>query len=313
MARLKRIKLAHGLKTKHPVHLTLEWMAKRVSELSNEQLKVEIFPCEQLGNENECLDALQRGYLGMTKTNTGPMEAFVPRIRIFGIPYLFRDGQHFWKVALGPIGKALLLAAESEGFRGLCYYDAGARSFYSKKPISRPSDLKGKRVRVNNSVMAMEMITAMGGSPTPTSWGKLYMSLDQGVVEVAENNPPSFHTSHHYEVCKYFSMDEHMRLPDVLVVSTKVWADLNDQQQQWLQQAVDESVAYGRELWDKEEKMSLAIMKKEGIKVLYPDKKPFVDAVKPLWNKFINAKDAEDMVIGKMIRQIREIGNSGTL
>ena len=311
MARLKRIKLAHGLKTNHPVHLTLERMAKRVTELSDGQLKVEIFPSEQLGNENECLEALRRGYLGMTKTSSGPMEAFVPRLRIFGIPYLFRDGQHFWKVALGPIGKDLLLASESSGLRGLCYYDAGARSFYSKKSITRPSDLKGKKVRVNNSMMAMEMIAAMGGTPTPTPWGKLYTSLDQGVVDAAENNPPSFYSSRHYEICKYFSLDEHMRLPDMLVVSVKVWVDLTAQQQQWLQQAVDESVTYGRGLWAEEEKTSLGIVKEAGIKVLYPDKKPFLDAVKPLWDKFLDAKDEEDMAIGKLIRKIQEIGNHG--
>jgi len=200
------LKLAHGLNTQHPVHRAMEFLAERALELSGGQLEVQIFPSEQLGNEKECIEALQLGYLAMTKTSTGPMEAFVPRIRIFGIPYLFRDSEHFWKVVLGPVGKELLVAGEGKGLRGLCYYDAGARSFYSKEsPINTPSDLAGKKVRVMNSVMSMEMIKSMGGSPTPISWGELYTSLDQGVVDAAENNPPSFETSRHFEICNYYT------------------------------------------------------------------------------------------------------------
>ncbi len=301
------LKLAHGLNTQHPVHKTMVWMAKRAAELSGGQLKIEIFPSEQLGNEKECIEALQLGYLAMTKTSTGPMEAFVPRIRIFGIPYLFRDSEHFWKVAQGPIGKELLLAGENKGLRGLCYYDAGARSFYAKEPIRTPADLKGKKVRVMNSVMAMEMIKAMGGSPTPISWGELYTSLDQGVVDAAENNPPSFETSRHYEICKYYSLDEHVRLPDMLVISSKVWASLTEQQQQWLQQAVDESVDYGRKLWAQAEEKSLKVVEKAGVEVIHPDKKPFEEAVKPMWDKYLHADNEEDRAIGQLIRQIQEI------
>ena len=304
----KILKLAHGLNTQHPVHKAMEFLAKRAAELSDGQLEVQIFPSEQLGNEKECIEALQLGYLAMTKTSTGPMEAFVPPIRIFGIPYLFRDSEHFWKVALGPIGKELLVAGESKGLRGLCYYDAGARSFYSKKePINTPSDLAGKKVRVMNSVMSMEMIKAMGGSPTPISWGELYTSLDQGVVDAAENNPPSFDTSRHFEICKYYSLDEHVRLPDMLVISARVWADLNEQQQQWLQQAVDESVIYDRELWTKAEIKSLEEVKAGGVVVTYPDKKPFQEAVKPMWDKFLNSDNQEDQAIGRLIQQIQEI------
>lgn len=302
------LKLAHGLNTQHPVHKAMEFLAKRASELSDGKLEVQIFPSEQLGNEKECIEALQLGYLAMTKTSTGPMEAFVPRIRIFGIPYLFRDSEHFWKVAGGPVGRELLLAGEAKGLRGLCYYDAGARSFYSKDiPINSPSDLSGKKVRVMNSVMSMEMIKAMGGSPTPISWGELYTSLDQGVVDAAENNPPSFDTSRHFEICKYYSLDEHVRLPDMLVISARVWADLSGQQKKWLQQAVDESVTYGRKLWTEAEEISLEIVRTGGVVVSYPNKKPFQDAVKPMWDKFLSAENKEDQAIGALILKIQEI------
>ena len=239
----------------------------------------------------------------------------MPRIRIFGVPYLFRDSEHFWKVAKGPIGKELLVAGEDKGLRGLCYYDAGARSFYSKdKPINSPADLYGMKIRVMNSVMAMDMIKAMHGSPTPISWGELYTSLDQGVVDGAENNPPSFDTSRHYEICHYYVLDEHVRLPDMLVISSKVWDSLTQQQQQWLQQAVDESVDYGRKLWNEAEKKSLETVENGGVEVIHPDKKPFQEAVQPIWQHFLmadpnsdNKSEREDAAIGALIRRIQEI------
>ncbi|MCF7974632.1 MAG: TRAP transporter substrate-binding protein [Phycisphaerae bacterium] len=311
---IRILKLAHGLNTQHPVHKTMEFLARRALELSDGKLKIQIFPSEQLGNEKECIEALQLGYLAMTKTSTGPMEAFVSRIRLFGVPYLFRDGDHFWKVALGPIGKDLLVAGEAKGLRGLCYYDAGARSFYAKEPINSPEDLVGKKVRVMNSVTAMNMVKAMGGSPTPISWGELYTSLDQGVVDAAENNPPSFDTSRHFEICKYYSLDEHVRLPDMLVISRDIWAGLTAQQQAWLQQAVDESVTYGRKLWTEAEAKSLKVVEDGGVTIIHPDKKLFQAAVQPIWKRFMeadpnsdNSDEREDAAIGKLINQIVEI------
>lgn len=311
---IRILKLAHGLNTQHPVHKTMEYLAKRAGELSDGKMEIQIFPSEQLGNEKECIEALQLGYLAMTKTSTGPMEAFVPRIRLFGIPYLFRDSEHFWTVALGPIGKGLLVAGEDLGLRGLCYYDAGARSFYGKEPINSPADLIGKKVRVMNSVMAIDMVKAMGGSPTPISWGELYTSLDQGVVDAAENNPPSFDTSRHFEICKYYNLDEHVRLPDMLVISAKIWADLTEPQQTWLQQAVDESVTYGRKLWTEAEAKSLEVVKAGGVTITHPEKKPFQDAVQPIWKRFLeadpdsdNEAKRQDAAIGSLINQIIEI------
>jgi len=302
------LRLAHGLNIQHPVHKTMEWMAQRVKELSGGKLIIEIFPNEQLGNEKECIEALQLGYLAMTKTSSGPLEGFVPRLRIFGIPYLFRDSEHFWQVAKGPIGKELLLAGQEKGLRGLCYYDAGARSFYAKRPINSPEDLKGMKIRVMNSVMAVDMIRAMGGSATPISWGELYTSLDQGVVDAAENNPPSFETSRHYEICKYYSLDEHLRLPDILVISYRVWRSLTPEQQKILQQAVDESVEYGRRLWAEAEAASLAKVESAGVQIIRPDKRAFQESVRPIWQRYLNATEGNDAEIGRLIRQIQQVG-----
>ncbi len=295
------LKLGHTLDIAHPVHKAMVYMAERVNEKSAGRMKVEVYPSEQLGTEKECIEALQLGYLAMTKTSSAPMEGFVPKMKIFGIPYLFRDSEHFWKVLKGPIGRELLLAGQSKGLRGLCYYDAGARSFYSKKEIHSPADLKGLKVRVQNSIMSVKMIIAMGGSPTSIPFGELYTALDQGVVDGAENNPPSFYTSRHYEVCKYYTLDEHTMLPDFLAISTSVWNKLSPEFQQVLQEAVDESVEYQRKIWAEAEKDDLKSVQDAGVKVIQPDKEPFRKSVKSLWDEF------EGTDIGELIKRIQEV------
>jgi tripartite ATP-independent transporter DctP family solute receptor len=276
-------------------------MAEKVQEKSAGRMRVEIFPSEQLGNEKECIEALQLGYLAMTKTSSAPMEGFVSQMQVFGIPYLFRDAEHFWKVCNGPIGKKLLLSGESKRLRGLCYYDAGARSFYAGRAIHQPSDLAGMKIRVQSSIMSMKMVQAMGGAPTPIPWGELYTALDQGVVDGAENNTPSLRTSRHYEVCKYYSLDEHTRLPDILIISTRVWNRLSPEQQRILQEAVDESVEYQRKIWAEAEEADLKIVQTAGAQVVQPDKAPFRTSVQSVWKEF------EGTEIGDLIRQIQEV------
>ncbi|MCJ7778424.1 MAG: TRAP transporter substrate-binding protein [Sedimentisphaerales bacterium] len=295
------LKLGHGLDITHPVHKAMVYMAERVKEKSAGRMKVEIYPNEQLGTEKESIEALQLGYMAMTKTSTAPMEGFVPQMKIFGIPYLFRDSEHFWKALKRPIGKELLLAGQSKGLRGLCYYDAGARSFYSKKEIHSPADLKGMKIRVQNSIMSIKMVEAMGGSPTSIPWGELYTALDQGVVDAAENNPPSFCTSRHYEICEYYTLDEHTMLPDILVISTRAWNNLSPEFQQILQEAVDESVEYQRKIWAEAVEKDMKTVQDAGVKVIYPDKQPFRDSVRSVWNEF----DGTD--IGELIKQIQEV------
>ncbi len=228
----------------------------------------------------------------MTKVSTGPMESFVPEMKIFGIPYVFRDSDHLWTVLKGEIGQRLLLAGQDYFLRGMCYYDAGSRSFYTKeKPIYSPADLDGLKIRVMKSITAVKMIQALGGSATPISWGELYTALQQGVVDGAENNPPSFHLSRHYEVCNYYILDEHTSLPDILLMSTVVWNLLSPQEQQWLQEAIDESVIDQRELWKEASDFALQEVQKPrgdkpGVKMIYPDKGPFREVVKEMHESY---------------------------
>ncbi len=296
------LKLAHGLDVAHPVHQGMAFMAERVKEKTGGKLRIDIYPSEQLGNERECIEQVQLGALAMTKASSAHLEAFIPELKVLGLPYLFRDDEHMWKVFNGPIGAELLAAGASKGLKGLCFYDAGARSFYTReKEIKTPADLAGMKIRVMQSEMCMKMVEAMGGSPTPIGWGELYTSLQQGVVDGAENNPPSFHTSKHYEICKYYVLDEHLRPPDVLVISTNAWDGLSSEFRQSLREAVDESVVEQRELWAAAVAKALKEVEAAGVQVLRPDAQPFRDAVRGLWAEF------EGTEIGQVAQRIQAV------
>ena len=284
----KVIKLAHSLDQSHSVHKAMVYMAEQLDKKSDGNLNIQIYPGGQLGSEREALELLQIGSVGITKVSSAVMEGFVEDFKVLGLPYLFDSKEHMFSVLDGEIGQALLKTGEEVWLRGLCFYDAGSRSFYTKdKPINEPSDLNGLKIRVMKSITAMEMVKALGGSPTPISWGELYTALQSGVVDGAENNPPSFYLSHHYEVCKYYSIDEHTRVPDVLLISKTIWDKLSDQEKIWIQEAANESAVFQRKLWMKSEKVALEEVKKAGVEIVYPDKSKFVDMVAPLYDELI--------------------------
>jgi tripartite ATP-independent transporter DctP family solute receptor len=296
------LKLGHVLDQSHPVHAGMEFMAKRLAELSGGTVELQIFPNGQLGSEPECIEQLQRGALAMVKTSAAAMEGFVPEMAVFGLPYLFRDDAHYWKVLNGPIGKSLLDAGDSVGIHGLCYYDSGSRSFYTiKAPISNPDQLKGEKIRVLPSRMAMDMISTMKGAPTPIPFGELYTALQQGMVDGAENNPPSLLSSRHYEVAKFYALDEHTRIPDLVIVSQKVWSTLSPQIQGWIEQAAAESVTFQRKLWTEKTAEALRLIEAAGVQISYPDKAPFVEAAKPLYDQFAGTP------VGDLAQRIREV------
>ena len=296
------IRLAHSLDTAHPVHKAMEHMGHRLDSLSNGSMRVEIFPAGQLGNERELIELLQIGSLAMTKVSASPLEGFVPLMRVFNLPYLFRNTAHYHKVLDSTVGRELLNAPIPFRLRGLGYYDAGARSFYSvDRAIHAPRDLQGLKIRVQESPTALAMVSKLGGSPTPIAWGELYTALQQGVVDGAENNPPSFYLSGHYEICKYFTLDEHTSVPDVLLISTVVWDSLNPQQQGWLQQAVDESVAFQRKLWAVESEKALAAVSQAGVEIIRPDKTAFRSRVRAMREEHRGTK------IGELLERIAMI------
>ena len=299
----KSLKLAHGLPTDHPVHLAMVSMAEKCAKLSKGKLTIEIYPSGQLGSEQQCVELVQIGSLAMTKVSAAVMESFTDDYKVLGLPYLFRSEEHEFKVLDGPIGQELLLSTKNKWIRGLCFYDAGSRSFYTiDKPILVPEDLTGLKIRVMKSKTAMEMVKALGGSPTPLSWGELFTALQSGVVDGAENNPPSFYTSHHYEACKYYSLDEHTAVPDVLIISEKVWNKLSKEEQGWLQTAATQSVPVERKLWAESVKKSLKEVEKAGVKIYHPDKSLFSKKVDKIYDSYKN-----NSIIWTYIQRIRAV------
>jgi len=293
----RSIKLAHGLDTNHSVHLAMLQMGHVLDSLSGGSMVLEIYPNQQLGSERESLELLQIGSLDMTKVSSGVLENFAPKMKVFGLPFLFRDREHAFAVQDGPIGQQLLEDGARFWIKGLWYYDAGSRSFYTTDhAIETPADLQGLKVRVMESVTAMDMVRALGGSPTPISWGELYTSLQQGVVDGAENNPPSFYLSRHYEISKFYSLNEHTMLPDVLLISTHLWKRLSKTEQAWLQEAAEHSVAHQRELWANSEREALEAVQKAGVRISYPDKAPFKEAVQGIYKQYANDPEMAELI-----------------
>ena len=302
---VKVIKLGHAQVVNHPVHEAMLFMGQKIEEKSGGKIQVKVYPNQQLGSERELVELLQVGSLAMTKVSAAALEGFAPMMQVYGMPYLFRDDEHQKKVLNGPIGKELLLNGEKFWLRGLCYYDAGKRSFYTKdKPVNTPEDLKGLKVRVMESPTASNMVKAMGSSPTPVSYGELYTALQQGIVDAAENNAPSLYTSKHYEVCKYYSLDEHTSIPDVVIMSTKVWNQLSPEEQNWVQAAADESAEYEAELWAKSDAESMAGLEAAGVTIVRPDKEPFRKAVEGVYEQ-LKVAQPEIYAVVQAIREVQ--------
>lgn len=291
------LRLGHTLDTQHSVHKAMVYFGERLGELSNGNMDVKIYPSSQLGTEREMIELLQIGSLSMTKVSASPLEGFVPAMKIFSIPYVFRDNEHFWHVLNSDVGKGLLKGVEPFRLKGLAYYDAGSRSFYTnKKPIRTPADLAGMKIRVLNSPTAVRTVRELGAAATPVSWGELYTALQQGVVDGAENNPPSYYLSRHYEIARYYSLDEHTSVPDIMLMSLRVWEDLTPQQQKWVDEAMQDSVRFQRKLWRESTLDSLAKVKADGVEVIYPDKGPFIDAVKP-FHESLRGTEVGDLIL----------------
>jgi tripartite ATP-independent transporter DctP family solute receptor len=302
----RRLKVAHALPASHPVHAGMEYMGKRLEEISGGELSLVIFPSGQLGSETQTIEQLQSGTLDIAKSSAAPIGNFLSLFKVFSLPYLFRDEAHYWKVLDGEIGQGMLEdmsvndSGQSSGMRGLTYYDSGSRNFYGKEPVLSPDDLKGVKVRVMNDPVAMDMVSALGGAPTPVSWGELYTALQQGVVDGAENNPPSFVTSRHFEVCKDFSFDHHSRVPDILLISLRTWEDLSGQEREWLLQAARESSVFQREAWAAAVEESLDLMRSEGVEIREVDILPFIEATQSVRDKY---------ALGSLKELMTRIGN----
>ena len=299
----KVITLAHGLDQQHSVHLAMLKLGEVLYEKSGGTMEVRVYPSQQLGNERELLELLQLGSIDITKVSAAVMENFVPEYRVFSLPYVFMGKEHAFTVLDGEVGQRILQSGVKVKLHGLGYYDSGSRSFYTKtQPVQQPSDLDGLKIRVQESITAMAMVEALGGAPTPIAFGELYTALQAGVVDGAENNPPSFYLTRHYEVCRYYSINEHSRIPDVLLMSTHTWNRLTDQQRLWVEEAVRESVDYQRVLWEQSEQQALEAVIAHGVEVSYPEKEKFEEKVQALKQTY-----QKDPIVYQLLMDIEKL------
>jgi tripartite ATP-independent transporter DctP family solute receptor len=288
--------LPHALNTEHPVHLALEKFAEEVNRRSGGTMVIKIQPGGTLGGEQELCDNVSNDADAFTKISSTILETKAETAKVFALPYLFRDGEHMWKVLDGPIGRELLDVAVEQNLKGICYFDAGARSFYTKQKVLTPDDLRGMKIRVQRSVMMQKLMEQLGASPQQVDFSELYTALDTGVVQGAENNIPSYYTERHFMVAPYYLYTEHVRLPDVLLMSKNRWDELTAEQQQIIVDSAKVAVAYQRELWQKRTEEDRAKMEQEGatFTTLTPEaKQAFIDASRPVYNAFKGTKVME--------------------
>ncbi len=293
---MRTLKLAHALDPSHSVHKAMLKMAEELDKLSKGKMKMEVYPSQQLGTERELLELIQIGAIDLTKTSAAVLENFSPLMKLLSIPYLFSNDQHLLDVFQGPIGREILEDGTRYHLRGLCFFDAGKRSFYTiDRRVEKPEDLEGLKIRVQSSPSAIKLVRGMGAAATPIPFGELYTALQQGVVDGAENNPPSFYLTRHYEVCNYYIIDEHTSVPDVLIVSEHTWKKLTLQERQWLQEATVIAQTYQFELWKKSEEEAMEAVRNAGVEVIYPNKELFASKVQSL---------SDDIIEGEYMRTI---------
>jgi tripartite ATP-independent transporter DctP family solute receptor len=281
----------------YPTVEAVKYFGKLVEERTQGRYKVEVYFGAQLGQEADTIEQVRAGVIDLNRVSMGPWNGLVPSTQIPSLPYVFRSPAHMRAVMSGPIGDEIAAGFRDHGVELLTYYDGGARSFYnSKKPINSPADLAGMKIRVIQSDIFVDMIAALGASATPMPYGEVRSAIETGVVDGAENNFPSYDTAGHFEVAKHYSLDEHLIVPEVFVMSKAAWDKLTPEDQEIFKQAARESAEKQWELWDEFVVKSRAKVEAAGTMVTNPDKQPFIDAMKPVYDKYVTDPALKDLV-----------------
>jgi tripartite ATP-independent transporter DctP family solute receptor len=286
--------------------VAVENLGKKLSAATNGRYSVQMYPSMQLGGEKEAVEQAQVGAIAFARVSVGALGPVIDELNVFNLPYVFRNTTHMQHVIDGPIGQELLdkVTNSGKGLIGLCWMDAGARNFYNtKKPIKTMADLKGLKFRVMGNPMFVDMANSMGGNGVAMGYDQVFNALQTGVVDGAENNPPSFVFDNHFQVAKFYTIDEHLIVPEMLVFSKKAWDAMSKEDQALLIKFSKEAQQEERKLWEAYEKQAMDKAKAAGIQIIQvsdADKKAFQDAVKPVWDKY-GPKYAD------MVKRIQEV------
>ena len=282
----------------YPTVEAVKYLGDLVKERSNGRIEIEVFHSAQLGQEKDTIEQTQFGVIDMNRVSLGPFNNIIEETQVPSLPYIFRSVDHMHKVMDGEIGQEILDAFSTHDLVGLVFYDAGSRSFYNRqKPVESMADLSGMKFRVMQSDLFVDMVNALGANATPMPYGEVYSSIQTGVIDGAENNWPSFESSGHFEVAGYYTLDEHLIVPEVLVMSKKSWDKLSAEDQALIRQAAKDSVPHMRKLWAEREAASEAKVREAGVKIVNDiDKTPFIEAMKPVYEKYVTSDKLKDLV-----------------
>ena len=282
----------------YPTVVAVQEMGKLLEERTNGRLCIEVFHSAQLGQEKDTIEQTQFGVIDMNRVSMGPFNNIIEETQVVSLPYVFRSVEHMHNVMDGPIGDEILAAFEQHDLVGLAYFDGGSRSFYnSQKPITSMGDLAGMKFRVMQSDIFVDMVGALGANATPMPYGEVYSSIQTGVIDGAENNWPSYESSGHFEVAGYYTLDQHLIVPEVLVMSKASFDKLSADDQAIVRQAAKDAVPVMRALWAEREKVSEQKVRDAGVEVITDiDKTPFIEAMKPVYEKHVTSDKLKDLV-----------------
>lgn len=277
--------------------------AQLVEERTQGRIKIIIQAEGNLGDEKAVVKQLQFGGIDFTRVSLSTLSETIPKVNVLQMPYLYRDSKHMWEVLEGEIGEDFLSSFDESQLVALSWYDAGARSFYTKQPISKLEDMKGLRIRVQESDLMIAMVEALGAVAVPIVYEDVYSAFERDIIDGAENNWPSYEIKSHYEVAKYFTVDEHTRVPEVQICGKSTWDKLEKEDQEIIKECAKESALYERELWKERERKSQEIVTKNGGEVITlsdEEKERFRSAVKDVYEEYCG--DYKE-IIDKIIEQ----------
>lgn len=282
----------------YPTVKGVQAMAEEVKEKTEGRICIEVFPSSQLGEEKDTIEQTQFGVIDMVRASFGSFNEIVPVTQLTSLPYLFRSPEHMYKVMDGPIGEEIAKGFEERDLVALAYYDGGSRSFYnSQKPIQSIEDLSGMKFRVMQNDVFVDMMDALGANATPMPYGEVYSAIQTGVIDGAENNFPSYESAGHAEVAKYFTLDQHLMVPEVVAISKLSWEKLTPEDQAILREAAQNSAKLQREIWAEQEKASEEKVVAAGAEIIKDiDKTALIEAMAPVYEKYATTPEAQDLV-----------------
>ncbi|WP_368186956.1 TRAP transporter substrate-binding protein [Aestuariibius sp. HNIBRBA575] len=275
----------------YPVSIAMEFFMSEVAERTNGEITGQIYHNGVLGSQPDAIEQIRLGVIDFGEFSLGPMGQSIPETNVVSLPFIFKSIPQMYELMDGEVGEAIGAGMIEKGIVPLGWYDAGARSFYnSVRAINTPADVEGLKVRVMSNDLFVGMVEAMDGNATPMAFGEVYQSIKTGVVDGAENNPPSYESTNHFEVAQFYSLTEHLIIPECLCMSLKTWETLTPEQQDILKEAGQASAEMQRELWQEREAASMEIVQAGGTTVnTVADKAPFQDAMGPVYDAFLAA------------------------